>query len=111
MTTNSTRTTSPMQTAKPGQTSLLEVTDLRASYGTAEVLHGIELHIDAGEIVCLARPQRRGTFDARESRDGPCYPAWKRAPGGCRDVGLEDLRFSRVMAWPTWPRRATYSRH
>lgn len=53
MTTNSTRTTSPMQTAKPGQTSLLEVTDLRASYGTAEVLHGIELHIDAGEIVAL----------------------------------------------------------
>lgn len=32
---------------------LLEVSDLRAGYGRKEVLHGISLHVDAGEIVTL----------------------------------------------------------
>ncbi len=40
----------------PGSASarpLLEITDLHAYYGKSHVLHGIDLHIDAGEIVSL----------------------------------------------------------
>lgn len=33
--------------------TLLEVQGLKAAYGALEVLHGIDLHVDAGEIVCI----------------------------------------------------------
>ena len=32
---------------------MLKITDLHAAYGKAEVLHGIELEVAAGEVVCL----------------------------------------------------------
>jgi len=32
---------------------LLEIKGLHAAYGAHEVLHGIDLHLDAGEIVCI----------------------------------------------------------
>jgi branched-chain amino acid transport system ATP-binding protein len=53
MTTRPTRTTSPAHAASPSPTPLLEITGLHASYGKAEVLRDINLHIDAGEIVAL----------------------------------------------------------
>jgi branched-chain amino acid transport system ATP-binding protein len=34
-------------------TPLLRVSDLHAAYGTKEVLHGVDLHVGAGEIVAL----------------------------------------------------------
>lgn len=34
-------------------TTCLRTTGLRASYGEVEVLHGIDLHVDAGEVVVL----------------------------------------------------------
>jgi len=34
-------------------TALLEIADLRAGYGPVEVLHGIEMRIEAGEIVAV----------------------------------------------------------
>jgi branched-chain amino acid transport system ATP-binding protein len=37
----------------PAGTSILEVVDLRVSYGAIEALKGISLHLDAGEIVTL----------------------------------------------------------
>jgi len=33
--------------------TLLEVKGLKAAYGSLEVLHGIDFHVDAGEIVCI----------------------------------------------------------
>jgi branched-chain amino acid transport system ATP-binding protein len=33
--------------------SVLEVTDLRAGYGRIEALHGVSLHVDAGEAVTI----------------------------------------------------------
>jgi branched-chain amino acid transport system ATP-binding protein len=36
-----------------GTEPLLKITDLHAYYGKSHVLHGIDLHIDAGEIVSL----------------------------------------------------------
>lgn len=32
---------------------MLKITDLHAAYGKAEVLHGIDLEVGAGEVVCL----------------------------------------------------------
>lgn len=46
---------------------LLELRDVRAGYGTLEVLHGVSLHVAAGEIVCVIGPNGAGkstTFKA-----------------------------------------------
>jgi branched-chain amino acid transport system ATP-binding protein len=32
---------------------VLEIRALHSAYGRIEVLHGVDLHVDAGEIVCL----------------------------------------------------------
>jgi len=34
-------------------TPMLEIADLHAYYGKSHVLHGVNLHVNAGEIVCL----------------------------------------------------------
>jgi sulfate-transporting ATPase len=39
---------------------LLEVTGLRAGYGNVEVVHGIDLQVEAGEIVALLGPNGAG---------------------------------------------------
>jgi branched-chain amino acid transport system ATP-binding protein len=41
--------TSPQPTAQP----LLAVSGLRAGYREADVLHGVDLHVEAGEYVCI----------------------------------------------------------
>jgi len=40
-------------TAAPPTTALLDVSGLRAGYGAANVLHGIDLHVDPGETVVV----------------------------------------------------------
>ena len=37
----------------------LRVRDLNAWYGESHVLHGMTFEVNAGEVVTLARPQRR----------------------------------------------------
>jgi branched-chain amino acid transport system ATP-binding protein len=39
---------------------LLQVQDLRAGYGRAEVLHGIELHADKGSVITVIGPNGAG---------------------------------------------------
>lgn len=39
---------------------MLEVADLRSEYGDIEVLHGISIHVDEGEIVALFGPNGHG---------------------------------------------------
>lgn len=39
---------------------LLEIRDLRASYGRIEVLHGVSLHVDPGEVVAIIGPNGAG---------------------------------------------------
>ena len=34
-------------------TPLLDIRDLHAGYGKAEVLHGIDLHADAGQVITV----------------------------------------------------------
>lgn len=42
-----------MTLTSTGSDRLLNVTDLHSGYGRKEVLHGVSLHVDAGEIVTL----------------------------------------------------------
>ena len=41
-------------------TTLLEVTDLHAGYGRAEVLHGLNLKADAGSVITVIGPNGAG---------------------------------------------------
>ena len=41
-------------------TSLLDIRDLHAGYGKAEVLHGIDLHADAGQVITVIGPNGAG---------------------------------------------------
>jgi len=39
---------------------MLEIRDLKAGYGGAEVLHGLDIHIEAGELVAIIGPNGAG---------------------------------------------------
>ena len=41
-------------------TPILQVTGLRKSYGSTEVLRGVDLHVNAGELVCVIGPSGSG---------------------------------------------------
>ena len=41
-------------------TPLLDIRDLHAGYGKAEVLHGIDLHADAGQVITVIGPNGAG---------------------------------------------------
>jgi branched-chain amino acid transport system ATP-binding protein len=41
-------------------TPLLQITDLRAGYGRAEVLHGLSLHADQGSVITVIGPNGAG---------------------------------------------------
>jgi branched-chain amino acid transport system ATP-binding protein len=43
-----------------GTPPLLSVTGLHAGYGRAEVLHGLDLHADAGSVVTVIGPNGAG---------------------------------------------------
>src|SRR5579883_38137 len=44
----------------PAGGHLLAIEGLRASYGGAEVLHGISMHVEEGEFVCVIGPNTAG---------------------------------------------------
>jgi branched-chain amino acid transport system ATP-binding protein len=46
--------------AGAGPAALLEVTDVIAGYGAGDVLHGVDLTVAAGEVVCLIGPNGAG---------------------------------------------------
>ena len=41
-------------------TPLLDIRDLHAGYGKAEVLHGLNLHADAGQVITVIGPNGAG---------------------------------------------------
>ncbi len=57
---------------------LLEVDSLEAAYGTSQVLHGVSLYVEAGEIVALAGRNGMGKTTTVKSIMGIVRPS-----GGC----------------------------
>ncbi|MGA7876305.1 MAG: ABC transporter ATP-binding protein [Desulfoferrobacter sp.] len=53
---------------------LLEVQDLDAGYGRIMILHGITLHVEAGEIVCLIGPNGAGKSTVLRTIAGQLTP-------------------------------------
>lgn len=53
---------------------LLEVTDLRAGYGTVPILHGISLEVDEGEIVAVLGPNGAGKTTTLSAISGLLKP-------------------------------------
>jgi branched-chain amino acid transport system ATP-binding protein len=44
--------------------ALLELRDIRAGYGSIQILHGVSLHVDAGEVVAVIGPNGAGKSTA-----------------------------------------------
>ncbi len=44
---------------------ILEMIDVRAGYGTIEVLHGVSLDVQRGEVLALLGAERRRQVDRR----------------------------------------------
>ena len=47
--------------------SVLAIRDLHAGYGETEILHGLNIHVDAGEIVVVVGPNGAGKSTAMKS--------------------------------------------
>ena len=54
------RNVSAAGVAKPGCPPLLDVQDLSAGYGDNDILHGLSLRVDAGELVAVIGPNGAG---------------------------------------------------
>ena len=54
-----------------GADALLQIDGLACSYGGIDVLHGVDMHVGAGEAVCLVGSKRRRQDDARQGRHRP----------------------------------------
>ena len=50
---------------------MLEVKGLNAWYGESHILHGVDFEVREGEVVTLARPQRRRQDHDDEVDHGP----------------------------------------
>lgn len=59
--------------AEPGR-PLLEVKSLEVAYGDLQVLWGIDIHVDAGELVCLLGPNGSGKSTLMNSISGLVRP-------------------------------------
>jgi len=80
---------------------LLEIEDARTGYGGLEVLHGISLTVDEGEIVTVLGPNGTGKTSLMRLLSG-VLPLWS---GKVRFAGAELGRLSpdkrgRPGAWP-----------
>jgi branched-chain amino acid transport system ATP-binding protein len=75
--------------------TLLEVTDLHAGYGKAEVLHGIKLRADAGQVITVIGPNGAGKSTLLNALVG-VLPSRGRIDYQGRDLGEVELE-ERVM--------------
>jgi branched-chain amino acid transport system ATP-binding protein len=75
--------------------TLLEVTDLHAGYGKAEVLHGINLRADAGQVITVIGPNGAGKSTLLNALVG-VLPSRGRIGYQGRDLGEVELE-ERVM--------------
>ena len=76
-------------------TPLLQVQDLRAGYGKAEVLHGLELHADRGSVITVIGPNGAGKSTLLNTLMG-ILPSQGRLRFNGEDIGTLTLE-ERVM--------------
>jgi branched-chain amino acid transport system ATP-binding protein len=76
-------------------TPLLRISDLRAGYGRAEVLHGISLHADAGSVITVIGPNGAGKSTLLNTLMG-ILPGQGRIEFGGQDISTLTLE-ERVM--------------
>ena len=74
--------------ATAGRTALLELQDVRAAYGRVEVLHGISISLDRGEIVALIGSNGAGKTTTLRTISGLMHPTRGRIRFGDRDIHL-----------------------
>ena len=73
--------------------SAIEVTDLRKSYGSREVLHGLGFRVEAGEVFALLGPNGAGKTTTVEILEG-----YRRRDGGSvRVLGVDPERGGRQL--------------
>ena len=53
---------------------VLELRDVQAGYGDLQVLWGVDIHVDAGELVCLLGPNGSGKSTLMNSISGLIRP-------------------------------------
>ena len=58
------------RSAPPSDDPVIEVRDLRMTYGATEVLRGVDLEVHAGEVVCLLGPNGAGKTTTIEILEG-----------------------------------------
>ena len=100
------RATAPVPAASP----LLEVIDLHAGYGRAEVLHGLDLRAEAGQVITVIGPNGAGKSTLLNALMG-VLPARGRIAYDGRDVGLHDARGARDAGHGAGARDARAVRH
>ncbi len=52
--------TSPVRNSTKSTRTILELCDIHAAYGSIEVLHGVDLRVDVGQVVALLGPNGAG---------------------------------------------------
>jgi branched-chain amino acid transport system ATP-binding protein len=71
---------------------MLEIADLHAYYGKSHILHGVKLHVGAGEIVCLLGRNGVGRSTTAKAVMGQVVAKGSRALQGPRHPRHEGLR-------------------
>src|SRR2546428_3549984 len=84
----------PQCSERPGQAApLLEVHDLSAGYGDNDILHGLSLHVDDGELVAVIGPNGAGKSTLLKTLAGLVRPrSGHIALGGANITGTGSQR-------------------
>ncbi len=77
--------------------SLLTVNSLESGYGKLPILHGIDLHVDEGELVAVIGPNGAGKSTLLQSISG-LLPIWK----GQVTFAGNDVKDKDPSVLPTW---------
>jgi len=76
--------------------SLLEARDLHGGYGDADILHGVSLHMDAGEIAVIVGPNGAGKSTAMKALFG--LMRVRRGTVRFQDNDITNLAADRIVA-------------
>ncbi len=91
-------------------TALLEVEDLRVSYGKIEAVKGISFSVEAGQVVTLIGTNGAGKTTTLRTLSGLLKPTGGRIVFDGQPLTSVPPTRSSPWAWPTPPRAGTSSR-